>query len=59
VFGGGFAAMELTIRHFVWWGVSVLRLDGIGERDSLAVTEIMSAGCEAAPEDALAALRVR
>lgn len=57
VFSGRFAATELAFRHLIWRGASILRLDGIGGRDTLAVKLTMPAGCAADPEVAMVALR--
>ncbi|MET3415218.1 hypothetical protein ABIC30_006420 [Methylobacterium sp. 1030] len=57
VFGGRFAVTELIIRHLVWRGVSILRLNGVGGGDTLAVKLVVPAGCRADPEEALTTLR--
>lgn len=57
VLAGRFAATELTILHFAWRGASVLRLNRTAGRDTLAAKLTIPAGCEASPEEALAALR--
>ena len=57
VFGGRFAATELILRHLIWRSVSMLHLDGVGGRDTLAVKLTMPAGCQASPEEAMVALR--
>ena len=57
VFGGRFAGLELIIRHLIWRSVSILSLDGVGGRDTLAVKLTMPAGCAADPEVAMTALR--
>lgn len=55
--GGRFSLTELAILHLAWRGASILRLNGAAARDTLAVKLTIPAGCAAAPEDALAALR--
>ncbi len=57
ILGGRYATTALAIRHFLWRGASVLRLNGTAGRDRLAVKLIMPAGCEIAPEDVMTTLR--
>jgi hypothetical protein len=55
--GGRLATAGMGVLHFAWRAGAVLRMDGAGGRNALAVKVTVPAGCGVRPEDALAALR--
>lgn len=55
--GGRLATAELGALHFARRALGVLRMGGDAARREMAVKLTIPAGCDASPEDAMAALR--
>jgi hypothetical protein len=55
--GGRLATAEMAMMHFAWRAGAILRMDGAGGRNALAIKVTVPDGCTARPEDALATMR--